>query len=264
VKVFREYTQAELDAQYEQRAWAPNADEVIRRYGAATEAARERLGLPRTEPYGKTAAETLDIYGDLRSGAPALVFVHGGAWRRMSKREGGFAAETFVRAPAAYVALDFALLPTVTLAEMVDQVCRGVSWVCERTERVVLCGHSSGAHLAACALLRVHGIRAALLVSGIYDLLPVRLSARNDYVRVDDAAEQAFSPIRHVERIGCPVTLAWAEHDNAEFTRQSREFAAALGVPGIVVPGTNHFEAIETLTDPRSLLAQAGLGLLKS
>ncbi|HEV8109999.1 MAG TPA: alpha/beta hydrolase, partial [Burkholderiales bacterium] len=161
----------------------------------ASDAVRTRIGEPRTERYGPAPIETLDIYGQ---GKKAFVFVHGGAWKRQSKRENAFAAETIVQVEAAYVALDFALLPSVTLPEMVAQVCRGIEWVRRHlSSEIVLCGHSSGSHLAACALTGMDGVGNALLVSGIYDLLPVRLSARNQYVRLDEQLEHEYSPIRH-------------------------------------------------------------------
>ena len=260
-KVFRDYDQAALDAQYEQRAWVPHADDIIRRFGEASDEVRARLGEPGTYAYGPSAAETLDVYGF--STRKALVFVHGGAWKRQSKRENAFAAETFIHAGAAYVALDFALLPAVTLPEMVGQVCRALQWVHDNlTESIFLCGHSSGAHLAACALTRVDFINRALLVSGIYDLLPVRLSARNVYVRLDERLEDEYSPIRHTDRIRCPVTVAWAEKESAEFARQSREFAQKLQVPAHVGKGMNHFEIIETLADARSPLAKTALEMI--
>ena len=144
---------------------------------------RARLGEPRTERYGRSAAETLDIYG---AGAKAFVFVHGGAWRRQSSREQAFPAEPIIEAGAAYVALNFANLPTVALPEMSAQVCRGIEWVYQNLSKdLVLCGHSSGAHLGGVAITKLPYIRKALLVSGIYDLLPVRLSARNDYLQLD-------------------------------------------------------------------------------
>jgi arylformamidase len=260
-KVFRNYDQKALDDQYEQRVWVPHADEIIRRYGIASDEVRKRIGKPRTERYGPAPIETLDIYGE---GKKAFVFVHGGAWKRQSKRENAFAAETITRAGAAYAALDFALLPSVTLPEMVAQVCRGIDWVHGNlSQEIVLCGHSSGAHLAACALTRLSYVKSALLVSGIYDLLPVRLSARNDYVRIDEALEYEYSPIRHVEKIKCSVTVSWAEHEAAEFYRQSAEFAAKLGAPTIVGHGMNHFEIIETLADPRSALGRAAYNFLR-
>ena len=113
-KVFREYDQKTLDDQYEQRAWVPHADEIIRRYAAASDRVRKKLGEPRIERYGPTPAETLDIYGQ---GKKAFVFVHGGAWKRQSSREQAFPAEPIIAAGAAYIALDFANLPTVTLPE---------------------------------------------------------------------------------------------------------------------------------------------------
>jgi arylformamidase len=148
-KVFLDYDQKALDDQYEQRVWVPHADDIIRRYGIASDAVRSRIGEPRTERYGRAPVETLDVYGE---GRTAFVFVHGGAWKRQSKRENAFAAETVVRAGAAYVALDFALLPTVTIAEMAAQVCRGIDWVYRNVSTaVVVCGHSSGGHLAGVA-----------------------------------------------------------------------------------------------------------------
>ena len=260
LKVFRDYDQKALDDQYEQRVWVPHADEIIRRYAQKSDVARKKLGEPRVEQYGPTPPEKLDIYG---SGSKAFVFVHGGAWKRQSSREQAFPAEPIIAAGAAYVALNFALLPTVTLPEMVGQVCRGIEWVQRNlSDDVVLCGHSSGAHLSGCALTKLPGIRKALLISGLYELHPVRLSSRNDYVRLDERLEDEYSPIRHAKRIKCPVTVAWSENESAEFYRQSQEFAERLGAPVVIAKGLNHFEILETLVDPRAPLGRAALNML--
>jgi arylformamidase len=76
-KIFLGYDQAALDAQYDQRVWAPHMDEVIQRYAAASEAARARIGAPATLAYGRGALEKLDVYGAGRD--RVFVFVHGGA-----------------------------------------------------------------------------------------------------------------------------------------------------------------------------------------
>jgi arylformamidase len=195
--------------------------------------------------------------------------VHGGAWKRMGRHSQAYAAETFVQAGATYVAVGFGLLPTITLPEMADQVRRALIFIENKykPKRLVLLGHSSGAHLSACALTRMKGIAEALLVSGVYDLLPVRLSARNEYVRLDEQLEDEYSPARHVRNIGCPVTVAWSEKEGAEFTRQSQEFSAALRNNGLLkqafeVKGVNHFEIMETLRDPASPLGRAALNML--
>jgi arylformamidase len=267
-KVFRDYDQAELDRQYEQRTFVPHADEIIKRYGARSDAVRGRIGEPETLTYGPTPVEALDVYGARRE--KVVVFVHGGAWKRMGKRANAYAAETFIKAGATYVAVGFGLLPTITLPEMAAQVCRALEFVQRelRPKKLLLIGHSSGGHLSANALTKVRGISSALVCSGVYDLLPVRLSGRNDYVRLDERLEHEYSPIRHVERIECPVTVAWGEHEGAEFTRQSKDFAEALRRAGklheaIEGRNLNHFEVIETLADRASPLGRAALNMLQ-
>ena len=262
-KVFGDYDQAELDRQYEQRTFVPHADEIIQRWGAMSDEVRSRIGEPQTLAYGKTPVEELDVYGARKR--QVVAFVHGGAWKRMNKRPNAFPAETFINAGATYVAIGFGLLPSITLPEMAAQVVRALNFLREelKPKELILIGHSSGAHLAACALTRLEFPKSALLVSGVYDLLPVRLSARNEYVRIDEQLEHEYSPIRHVGRITSPVTVAWGESEGAEFLRQSKEFAQKLGAPTLVGGGLNHFEMIETLADPRSPLARAALTMLR-
>ena len=277
--VFLDYTQGELDRQYDQRAWVTNAVEIIRRYRDNSDAVRARLGEPDVYAYGDTPSETLDLFRTDRPNAPIQVFIHGGAWRLLSKRDSAFAAETFVRAGAHFIALDFALVPNVPLAEMAAQVRRAIAWIYRNTgifggnpERIFVSGHSSGAHLAATAVVTdwpalfalPRGIvKGALCASGVYDLRPVRLSARNDYLRIDAKTEQDLSPLRHLALLDCPVLVAHAELETPEFVRQSREFAAALGPalssPIIVGKGQNHFEVVETLADPGGALGRAAL-----
>jgi arylformamidase len=252
---------------------------VINRYGVASDAVRARLGDPEVMTYGASPAETADIYRSREQDAPIHVFFHGGAWRALSKRESAFAAETFVAAGAHFIAVDFALLPNVTLAAMVGQARQAIAAIHRRAgefggdrERLYVSGHSSGAHLAACVLTtdwRAFGlsdgiVKAGLCVSGLYDLLPVRLSARNSYVRLDAAGERALSPQRSLQHLGCPVVVAMAEHDSDEFRRQARDFSGAISARSVSVRlvegrGFNHFEIIETLASRDGMLGQIAL-----
>jgi arylformamidase len=281
--VFLDYAQAALDRQYDQRAWAPNAVEVIRRYTENSDQVRARLGEPNVFTYGPSTAETLDVYRCSRANAPIHVFIHGGAWRQLGKRDSAFAAEMFVRAGAHFIALDFALLPSVTLAEMVAQVRRGVAWIHQNAARfggdparLHISGHSSGGHLAACVAvtdwqqfgLPSDVVRSAVLASGIYDLLPVRLSARNDYVKLDESTEQALSPIRHLRHFTGKAYVACGALESDEFKRQTRALAAALdprqlAAPLAEYPGLNHFEVAHTLADPHGGLGRVALGMME-
>ena len=132
-------------------------------------------------------------------------------------------------------------------------------------------------HLAAVALTtdwqRQFGLPADLIkggmcISGMYDLAPVRLSARSRYVAFDDAMVADLSPIRHLNRLRAPLVVAYGTCETLEFQRQNREFAAAVKAGGkevrlLVGEHYNHFELPETLGNPYGLLGRAALDLMR-
>ena len=81
-QVFLDYDQASLDAAYDQAAYAPNREQLIKRRVAESEAARRRIGEPERVAYGPAEIERLDIYRSARATAPVFIFIHGGAGRR--------------------------------------------------------------------------------------------------------------------------------------------------------------------------------------
>jgi len=283
--VFLDYDQAELDAAYDQRVYAPNSGVIQQRYATNSELVRARLGAPLRVPYGPSEIQQLDIYPTGRPNAPILVYIHGGAWRGGRSQDHAFAAELFVAAGTHFVVPDFVPVQDAggSLVVMAQQVRRAIAWVHGNAAtfggdsgRLYLAGHSSGAHLASVALItdwpaEFHlpndPIKGAILVSGMYDLKGPRLSYRSSYVKFDDATEEALSPQRHIDRLHMPLIVAHGTLETPEFQRQSREFAAALkaaGRPVQVIRGENynHFELIETLANPYGLLGRAALALV--
>jgi len=102
----------------------------------------------------------------------------------------------------------------------------------------------------------------------MFDLKPVRLSARSNYVKFTDEMEQALSSQRHLDMLNTPLVVAHGTLETPEFQRQSRDFAAALNAAGkparlLVGEGYNHFEIIETLANPYGLLGRAALEQMK-
>ena len=100
--------------------------------------------------------------------------------------------------------------------------------------------------------------------SGIYDLKPVRLSARSKFVAFTDDMEHQLSAQRHIDKIHTPLVLAIGTLETPEFQRQSGDFAEAVRAAGkpvqlLVGEGYNHFEIIETLSNPYGLLGRAVL-----
>lgn len=285
-RVWLDMDQAELDDAYDQSVYAPNQRQVTGRYVTNSAAVRARLGAPRRLAYGPTPIEGLDLYATRRSNAPINIFVHGGAWRVGAAKDYAFPAELFVNAGAHFVVLDFAPLQELNgdLRPMANQVRRAIAWVHRNAgsfggdpERIYLSGHSSGAHLAGVALITdwrkdfdvpANIVKGGLCCSGMFDLKPVRLSARSSYVKFTDEIEDAMSAQRHLDRLNAPLILAHGTFETPEFQRQSRDFAQAAKAAGkpvqlLVAQGYNHFEIIETLASPYGLLGRAVLEQMK-
>jgi arylformamidase len=167
-----------------------------------------------------------------------------------------------------------------SLTPMADQVRRAIAWVYRNAQsfggdphRIYVSGHSSGAHLAGVVLvtdwprdfnLPIDTVKGGLCCSGLFDLKPVRLSARSSYVKFTDEIEQALSSQRHLDTLHAPVIVAYGTLETPEFQRQSRDFAAAVKAAGkpvqlLVGEGYNHFEIPETLANPYGLLGRAVL-----
>ncbi len=282
-KVFLDYTQEELDRAYDQRAWAPNAQTVIARYTTDSKAVRANYTF-KTVRYGASDDEVMDAFPPVSVSAsrlaPIHVFIHGGAWRLLTKDDSAFPAPTFVANGVIYVALNFAVIPKVRLPEMADQCRRAIVWLSRHASeiggdpgRIFLSGHSSGGHLAGVLLTTdwpkygapENVIKAGLAVSGMFDLAPVLLSARSSYVVLSKEEEHALSAMRHLDMIRCPIAVAYGDGETPEFTRHARDFAAALKAKGthssMLIEGKdfNHFEIINTLAQANGLLGKVAL-----
>ncbi len=280
--VWLDMDQGELDKAYSQFLHAPNIQQVIARWGTNSALARERLGDPLRFAYGSKPIESLHVYPTTQVDAPVHIFIHGGAWQQGTAESYGFPAELFVNAGVLYVVPDFSWVQDVgdSLYPLAAQLRQAVAWVYRNAkefggnaDRIYLSGHSSGGHLAGVMLttdwqkqagLPADIIKGGLCCSGMFDLEPVRLSVRGNYIRFTDEMEDAFSPIRHLDNLHAPVIVAYGSYETPEYIRQSQEFAKAIADAGkrvqlIVAENYNHFEVIETLANPHGILGRAVL-----
>ena len=171
------------------------------------------------------------------------------------------------------------------LDEIVAMVRNGVLWLHRHAPelgvdpgRVFFSGSSAGAHLVAMCLLEGwlpaslcprDVVRGATLLSGVYELEPLRHTYVGEAIGlgIDEAARN--SPVRHL-RSGLPALIvAWGDSETQGFVDQHCHLVstlAQLGAPVIdlVIPTRNHYDLPLGLGDPagvlgRAVLAQMGL-----
>jgi arylformamidase len=283
--VWLDMDQQALDDAYDQEVYAPNRALIVERRKAASARARNVLGAPRRIAYGPSEIEQLDLFDCGRKGAPVNVFVHGGAWRRNQAADYALLAEPLLRAGAHCAILDFINVDQAggDLIPMYQQVRRALAHVWRNAEslggdreRIYVSAHSSGSHLSGVVLTRgwreeglpAGAFKGAVLLSGMYDLEPVRRSKRSAYVKFTDQTVQALSAQRHLDGLHTPLILAIGTCETPEFQRQSRDFAAAATAAGkscelIVGEAYNHFELLETLANPYGLTGRAMLAQMQ-
>lgn len=281
-KVFMDYTQAQLDAAYTQGDWAPNAKALIDAYDTDSARVREKYP-PKTLAYGAGDAETMDVFAPKDADSrPIVMFIHGGAWRSLSKSSVSAHAPLFVDNNVIYIAIDFNNLPNNTLPGMAEQCRRALMRIARVAstfggdpQKIYVAGHSSGAQLASVLLTTDWSsrgesssiIRGGILLSGPYDLKPVMLSSRAKYVKITDSERDAMSAGTGLDRLQAPVLVAWGSEESPEFKRQGRQFADAVKgrdklVDAMVLDGLNHFEVPNQLNRPDSALAKAVLKMV--
>jgi len=280
--VYGGMTQSELDRAYDQRAWVADADAWIATFALRSAEARERTRHIPDIRYGEGSDETLDVFPAEGADAPIHVHIHGGAWRALSKSDVSFVAPAFVRAGVTVVVPDFTNLPGAGMPRMIDQLRRAIGFVHRAAARwgadparLAVSGHSSGAHLASLLTttdwtdfaLPADVIKATACVSGVYDLEPVLLSARRQYVRLSAAEGRALSPLHYAAMARGRILVAYADGDSPEFRRQGAAFASALTAAGCDVDtrqeqASHHFTIALRMADGKSSLFAAIAGLM--
>ena len=253
-KVFLDYTQEELDWQYDHSKRFPDNSIFQEERGAASKAAREKVKSHLNVPYGDHRDEVVDIFpaegpAEVRGKAPVVVFYHGGAWTRGSKNGYSFPALELAPRGIALVTTEFTKVPDGTLGNQVRQNRDATAWVYNSADaygfdrdRIYIAGHSSGGHMCGMVLVtdweKQYGlprnlVKGAIAISGMYDLEAVYLSYRNNYLGLSEADWRENSSIFHIPKeTSAPLIIGCSEHDTAEFHRQPEEFLKAWQAAG--------------------------------
>lgn len=262
----------------------------LRAYADQSAAALQGRVVRRDLPYGDKPSQRLDLFVPRgRRGEalpPLLVFIHGGYWQELSKSSSLFGAPGAIDAGFAYAAIDYTLAPHANIGDIALECRNALRWLHAHgaelgfdPSRIVVAGSSAGAHLAAMCCVRgwtedrdlPAGLPAAcVLVSGVYELAPLIGTSIDQALSLTPGDAAKWSPIRLPLGGFPPSIVCWGEIETAEFKRQSRAFAGAIGAAGapmlehFEVPSRNHFDVILELSQPGTLLGDATLRILES
>ena len=276
--LYREFeTQAQIDAQYNPSLHLTDPTAPGKHYATRSAQARQILRCMLDVPYGPTREETLDIFPADAANAPLFVFLHGGYWRALSSKDFSCVALGLQPLGITTVVVNYALCPRVTIDEITRQVRAAVAWTHHHigsygsdASRMALGGHSAGAHLTAMCLhtrwqedygLPQDPIAAAVLVSGIYDIAPLRYSYLQPMIQLDEGVIRRNSPQFLMRVCQTPIWVNWGDQESPEFARQSASFHAAWRSLGnqselSAMTDADHYRGIYGFEDSGSHLSQ--------
>ena len=276
--VYRGYNVAALETLYSHRHRIEGYDGYLERWPSESGRALEQFEALSDLVYGPHPLERYDAF-PAGPAAPILVFFHGGYWHSQDKRNFLFPAPAFVDAGIAFVSANYPLCPEVGIPELINSCRRCIAHIHRNAgsfggdpDRILVAGHSAGAHIAAMLMTSERAssgeltdpapIRGALAISGVYDLTPICFLAMNERLGIPLADVASVSPIQLVPESGHSLVLAVGDGEGKEFLRQQQAYADAWRKCGhacdeIVVAGANHFSVLDELSHAGGALFQA-------
>ncbi len=270
VNVYRHYSAAELQVQYSARAAVPEHPQIFQQWREQSERFRSETRCELNISYGEGNRQKLDLFLTDQTNVPLLIFLHGGYWQAMDKSDFSFISSEMIKFGAAVAVVNYDLCPAVSLKAIIAQIQQAIQWLWKHAgqyhidvERLHLCGHSAGGHLAAMTLtsdwLEEDSIPPAGLIksvtamSGLFELEPLIYTPINDALKLDQKSARESSPVLLYPKMKPPFRLFVGSLESDEFHRQSRDLQNAWSHEGVDIsyqnlPGLHHFSLVEQLT----------------
>lgn len=260
------YTKEEWDDQYDLRKRTPAFEKYVSGWLAETESVKKQLRFDSEIKYGTTNTQVLDVCpSDRHLPSPVHIFFHGGGWRSMSKNHFAYLARAFNKYGVATVVVDYGLLPTITMQELVRECRDAIPWVYRNignyngdNSRIFVSGHSAGAHVAAMLSatnwidygVPADVIKGATVMSGLYELEPTRRSSTYSPLGIGTEDVLTCTPTTlRPPLVSTRFVVAAGAHETAEFRRHSTVYVDFLKGAGVqcehfVVEGHNHYSIL--------------------
>ena len=279
--VYRGMNQEALDAQYNNRERFPDYMERFNNWNELSTKTRATLSGHLDLSFGSSPKEAVDIFPVEGQGAPIYVFVHGGYWYSLDKSACSYVAQGMHPHGVLTVVNNYDLAPGVDMDEIVRQNRQAIAWLYRHgaeyggdPNRIYVCGHSAGGHLA-CMLLATDWpsfapgvpqdvVKGVCAISGLFDLEPIQLAYLNETLRMTPEMALRNSPVRQSYETQAPLLLLVGADESEEYHRQTHLMAdlwRARGAPTeVIVPDNlDHFTIVDSLYDPAAELVHKQL-----
>nr|WP_316655972.1 alpha/beta hydrolase [uncultured Gellertiella sp.] len=224
--------------------------------------------------YGANPRQRYDLFLPASSGPMGLaVFVHGGYWMAFDKSTWSHLAQGVLAGDHAVLIPSYRLAPEAGLGEIAQDVARAITHAAaEIAGPIRLAGHSAGGHLVTRMICEGSPLSASvqarvahvLSLSGVHDLRPLIHTDMRETLGLDEATALRESPalLRPVRNSRLTCWVGGAER--AEFRRQNALLANIWTGLGATThaweePDRHHFDVIDDLADPGSLMVRAWL-----
>lgn len=218
--------------------------------------------------YGEDPRQRLDVYTpDGAANRPVVVFWYGGSWTRGRKSAYRFVGAALARKGFVVVVPDYRLYPAVKFPDLLEDGAHAVAWVQQHAaefggdpQRIVLMGHSAGAHMAsylafnhkylASAGAKPEAIRGLIGLSGPYALEPNSKVLHEIFSTPYTEAD--WQPVRFVDAQSPPALLFHGANDDVVSVKHTEKLRDALNslriaVDAQIVPKRGHADTVAAL-----------------
>lgn len=206
--------------------------------------------------YGASAKQAIDVYVPPGAqGAPVLVMVHGGAWKIGDKANSGSIENKLKHwLPRGYVfvSVNYRLLPEAIAEGQAQDVAAAMRLVQARAgewggdpKRIVLMGHSAGAHLAALLSARPDMVGRPWAGTVVLDSAAMKVSTvmerrhpafYDEAFGADPAGWARVSPMDQWTRSAAPMLLVCSSQRPDKPCGEARAFADLTARAGVTTP----------------------------
>ncbi len=221
--------------------------------------------------YGENPRQRLDIYAPVENPGvtkPVIVWFYGGSWNSGTRHGYDFVGRALAAQGYVVVVPDYRLVPEVRFPGFLEDGAAAMRWVRANIDeyagdpdRIVVMGHSAGAHLAAMLAVDPQwlgedraAIKGLIGLAGPYDFLPLdtasTIEAFGQWSQLEDT-----QPITFVNETSPPTLLLTGADDTTVKPRNSVSLAAHLAEAGVNAEvtqyeGVDHIDILIAMARP--------------